>query len=171
MGPNRFEYLRGRNEPGEPPQPRQERTLQEKLADRYRSTTPQRRAVPLSDGQGHVLGGTGGNGRDAMPHEIASFLATGIHQPIDTPASTSFPDEATPSYRTLAKSRANQRLQEFADGRAPEDVQGLGFFLDRSVRGRTQEYLNGTRTGSTRSPKHPKGERRDKGGRPRGSRR
>ena len=34
MGPNRFEYLRGRNEPGEPPQPRQERTLQEKLADR-----------------------------------------------------------------------------------------------------------------------------------------
>lgn len=172
MAYSRFEYLRANGEPGQPTQPGRERTLQEKLADRYRSSAPQRRAVPLSDGQGHVIGGAGGSGRDALPHEIASFLATGVHEPGDVPSSTSYSENTTPSYRTLAMGRASQRMQEFSGGNTPEDVQGLQSILRQTVRGRTQEFLAGTRTGSERSPKkHPNGERRDKGGRPRSSRR
>lgn len=171
MGFSRFEYLRGNGEPGQPTQPRRERTLQEKLADQYRSSTPQRRAVPLSDGQGHVIGGTGGTGRDALPYEISSFLATGVHEPGDAPISRGYSEDTTPSYRTLAMGRASQRMQEFSGDNVPEEAPGLQSILKQTVRRRTQEFLDGTRTGSQRSPKHPKGERRDKGGRPRGSRR
>jgi len=171
MAANRFEYLRGDRSPGQPAQPRRERTLQERLADQYRPSTPERRAIPLSDGHGRVIGGTGGSGRDAMPFEISAVLETGIHQPGDAPSQSRPFAEVEPSYRILAKGRVDQQAQEFSDTRQLDEVEGIQSIVKRQIRGRTQEILDGTRTGNIRSPKHPKGERRDKGGRPRGSRR
>lgn len=121
-----------------------------------------------------------GDRRDASAGEIRDLLR-GSRQgpqpdaytqtsPIFDESANQTPDAPTANFRDLGRGESTRRI----DQEEVEGGEGLQITLRRELGKRTQSLMSGERTGSSRSPKHPNGERRDKagkGGRPQQGRR